>query len=260
MSGFKEKQTELKPHGKMQYKEVTPHPTLSNYVDAYWTATGSSTKHSIEKILPDGCVDIIFNLGNDCFTDNGNFLMKSEKAFLVGTMTKYKETVMDNNTSLLGVRFKPGAISSFFKFVSLSEITNQTIELGELKGFDKRKLMESPFELLNQELAKHLNRPNLYLLMQIQTIKKSKGQIKIEELASAHCTTVRQLERNFKAHLGITPKEFANLVRYQHAMRAIAQRKSNESIMSIAFDFGYYDHSHLTNDFRRYTGSPPTSI
>src|ERR1700741_5490201 len=103
----------------MQYVEVTPHPMLSNYVDAYWTASGSSTPHSIEKILPDGCVDIIFNLGNDCYTDNGTFLMKSEKTYLVGTMTKDKETEMDNNTKLLGVRFKPGGGSDVGKFLSL---------------------------------------------------------------------------------------------------------------------------------------------
>ncbi|MES1219381.1 MAG: helix-turn-helix transcriptional regulator [Bacteroidota bacterium] len=244
----------------MQYAEVTPHPSLSNYVDAYWTATGSSAQHSIEKILPDACVDIIFNLGDDCLTDNGAFLMKSEKTYLVGTMTTYKETEMDNNTRLLGVRFKPGAVSAFFKFASLNEITNQTIEPGELLRIDLRKLIKSPFELLNQQLSRNLNRPNLHLLTQIQTIKKSKGQVKIQELAATHYTTVRQLERNFKEHLGITPKEFANLVRYQHAMKAIEQRKPNESILSIAFDFGYYDHSHLTNDFKRYLGCAPTFI
>lgn len=243
----------------MQYLEVIPHPTLSNYVDAYWTASGNSTQHNIEKILPDGCVDIIFNLGNDCYTDNGTFVMKSEKAYLVGTMTKYKETEMDNNTKLLGVRFKAGAVSAFFKFVSLSEIANQTIELGKL-CFDLRKLIKSPFEVLNQKLVKNLNKPNHSLLNQIETIKKLKGQIKIEELASLHFTTVRQLERNFKEHLGITPKEFVNLVRYQNAMKAIEQRKPNESILSIAFDFGYYDHSHLTNDFKQYIGCAPTFI
>jgi AraC-like DNA-binding protein len=185
--------------------------------------------------------------------------MKSEKTYLVGTMTTYKETEMDNNTKLLGVRFKPGAISAFFKFVSLNEITNRTIELGKSLRLDLRKV-KSPFELLNQQLAGNLNKPNLSLLMQIQTIKKSKGQIKIQELASIHCTTARQLERNFKEHLGITPKEFINLVRYQNAMKAIEKRKSNESILSIAFDFGYYDHSHLTNDFKRYIGCAPTFI
>lgn len=244
----------------MQYIEVKPHPTLSNYVDAYWTASSSSAQQSIEKILPDGCVDIIFNLGNDCSTDNGAFLMKPEKAYLVGTMTTYKETGMDNDTRLLGVRFKPGAVSAFFKFVPLSEITNQTIELGKLLSLDLGKLITSPFELLNQELAKNLNKPNHPLLMQVETIKQSKGQVTIPALASTHCTTVRQLERNFKQHLGITPKEFTNLVRYQHAMKAIKQRNPNESILSIAFDFGYYDHSHLTNDFKWYTGCAPTFL
>jgi hypothetical protein len=51
----------------MKYSEGKhAHPALSNYVDAYWTATGSSKTVTVEKILPDGCVDIIFNVGNDC--------------------------------------------------------------------------------------------------------------------------------------------------------------------------------------------------
>jgi len=242
----------------MQYLQVTPHAALSNYVDAYWTASGSSAQHSIEKILPDGCVDIIFNLGNDCCTDNGAVLMKPEKTYLVGTMTRYKETGMDNNTKLLGVRFKPGAVSAFFKLMPLSEIANETVEVGNLLSIDIRKSGAFPFELLNRELIRNLNKPATGILMQIETVKRLKGQIKIPALAAVHCTTVRQLERDFKEHVGITPKEFVNLVRYQHAMKAIEHRKPDESLLSVAFDFGYYDHAHLTNDLKRYIGSAPT--
>jgi len=244
---------------KMQYSEIEPHLTLSNYVGAYWTACGSSKKPTVEKILPDGCVDIIFNLGNDCYTENGTFLMKSEGVYLVGTMTRFKETEMDSSTKLLGVRFKPGAISVFFKLPSLYEITNQTVDL-EFYDFDLKKLTQSPFEFLNQELIKNLKRPNHNLLEQIRTINHSKGQVKIEKLAFIHCTTVRQLERSFKQNLGVSPKEFVNLVRYQHTAKAIEQRKSSQSLLSIAYDFGYYDHSHLTNDFKRYIGCAPSII
>jgi AraC-like DNA-binding protein len=244
----------------MKYSEAAPHPSLSKYVDAYWTATGSSKTSTIEKILPDGCVDIIFNIGNDCYTDNGTFLMKNDKAYLVGTMTRFKETEMDSSTRLFGVRFRPGAFLAFFKFAPMCEVANRTVELDARFCINTTKLIKSPFEFLDKLLLKNLKSVNQQLLEQIQTIQKSKGQLKIEELASIHYTTARQLERSFKHHLGVTPKEFVNLVRYQNVKAAIEQRKPGESLLSIAFDFGYYDHAHLTNHFRQYNGCAPSAF
>jgi AraC-like DNA-binding protein len=244
----------------MKYSEAPPHPSLSKYVDAYWTATGRSKTSTVEKILPDGCVDIIFNIGNDCYTDNGAFLMKNDKAYLVGTMTRFKETEMDSSTRLFGVRFRPGAFLAFFKFAPMCEVANRTVELDARFCFNTTKLIKSPFEFLDKLLLKNLKSVNQQLLEQIQTIQKSKGQLKIEELASIHYTTARQLERSFKHHLGVTPKEFVNLVRYQNVKAAIEQRKPGESLLSIAFDFGYYDHAHLTNHFRQYNGCAPLAF
>ena len=242
----------------MKYSEAAPHPALSKYVDAYWTATGNSKTVAVEKILPDGCVDIIFNVGNDCYTDNGAVLMKNDKTYLVGTMTRFKETEMDSSTRLLGVRFKPGTFLAFFKFAPLCEIANRTVELDARFSLNTNNRIKSPFKLLDKFLFKNLKNPNQQLLEQVQTIQKSKGQVRIEELASIHFTTVRQLERSFKQHLGITPKEFVNLVRYQNVKAAINQRKPGQSLLSIAFEFGYYDHAHLTNHFRHYNGSTPS--
>jgi hypothetical protein len=97
----------------MIYTQFNPHPALSNYIDAYWTVEGEGNGLEAERILPDGCVDIILNLGAACKTDNGNFLMENEKAYLVGTMTRLKEANLSRDAKLLGIRFKPGAFSFF---------------------------------------------------------------------------------------------------------------------------------------------------
>jgi|SRR6185437_5454862 len=112
----------------MIYRQFTPHSGLRDYIDAYWTAKGDGKELRTERVLPDGCVDIIFNLGGNCLTDNGNYTMQNEKIYLVGTMTSFKESCMDPETNLLGIRFKPGAFAAFFKFSSLHEITDHTIE------------------------------------------------------------------------------------------------------------------------------------
>jgi AraC-like DNA-binding protein len=241
----------------MKYSQVNPDKSLASYIDAYWTATGDPINTVTEKILPDGCIDIIFNLGSDCITDNGAFNMQSEKVCLVGTMTRFKETIMHSESKLIGIRFKPAGFSAFHKFSSLHEVTDKTIEYEKI-SFDLKKVSSDHVTYFNQFFLDKLKKPNCFLLQVIETIQIHKGQIKVEVLASKHFTTVRQLERSFKQHIGISPKQLINLIRYQNAMTAFQKRKPKESLLSIAFDYGYYDDAHLTNEFKRYNGIIPS--
>lgn len=164
----------------MIYSQVQPHASLSNYIDAYWTAKGDAKTNTVEKILPDGCIDIIFNFGDECFTDNSMFAMKSEGTFLVGTMTRFKEVLMNAETNLLAIRFKPGAVSAFHKFPSLHEVTSQTIELDKSLPFDTKKLIHGTADYLNHYFLGKLKNPNHFLLQVIETIRNRKGQIKVD--------------------------------------------------------------------------------
>ena len=112
-------------NGLMNYKETKPHPALGDYIDAFWITTNNENSPISEKILPDGCVDIILNLGEDCKTDNGRFDIKNGETCLVGTMRHFKITELKAETKLLGVRFKPSAFSAFYKFTSLHEATDR---------------------------------------------------------------------------------------------------------------------------------------
>src|SRR4051812_37961990 len=103
----------------MNYTEFKPAPALMPYIDAYWIATGDAAGLKTEKILPDACIDIIVNLGADCQTESNTYLLKSGQAYLVGTMISFKETLMQPETKLLGIRFKPAAFTVFYEYPSL---------------------------------------------------------------------------------------------------------------------------------------------
>ncbi|WP_404980341.1 helix-turn-helix transcriptional regulator [Chitinophaga pollutisoli] len=79
-------------------------------------------------------------------------------------------------------------------------------------------------------------------------------------MAKRHFTTVRQLERNFKKFIGLSPKEYSNIIRFQNALATIKNSDENRSLIDIAFECGYYDHSHLTNEIRRNTGLSPSQF
>ncbi|KUF15331.1 AraC family transcriptional regulator [Streptomyces silvensis] len=80
---------------------------------------------------------------------------------------------------------------------------------------------------------------------------------------SAHVAlSERRLSAVFRAETGVTPKQAARLMRFQHAktaaVRAVAAG-TRPDLAGIAADCGYYDHSHLVRDFRQYTGASPTA-
>ena len=77
--------------------------------------------------------------------------------------------------------------------------------------------------------------------------------------AKKHFTTARHLERQFNQQIGISPKEFINLTRFNKAFEKL-QRGGKQTLSNIAWEFGYYDNAHFTNDFKRYTGKAPTEF
>ncbi len=244
----------------MSYHQFKPHNDLVNYIDAFWIVEGVEQQTIKTNILPDGCVDLIFNLGDDCKTDEGILTMQSGKPYLVGTMTTAKESISHQDNRLVGVRFKPAAFLSFYNFASLNEVTDQVIEFEQSLAPDLRKVQQSPISYLNSFFLNRQIRPKHNLSDIIKAIEMANGQVTIDYLAKQNHTTQRQLERNFQRYIGISPKEFANIVRFRSALSKIKHRRQEESLLSIAFDCGYYDHAHLANEIKRYTGSTPSLI
>ncbi|MEW2388278.1 helix-turn-helix domain-containing protein [Streptomyces venezuelae] len=71
----------------------------------------------------------------------------------------------------------------------------------------------------------------------------------------------RRLTALFRAETGLTPKQAARLMRFQHAKSAVARAVAAGAppdLARVAADTGYYDHSHLVRDFQQYTGTAPT--
>lgn len=244
----------------MIYKQAIPHYSLEDYIDCFWSIEGAGSEIHAERIYPDGSPGLVLNVGEKCTTDNGLVTMQPGSCYLVGPMTSYKETYLNQKHHLIGVCFKPGALSQFYNYLPLAEITEQTVELEKALAPDTSKMQELSFAELNAFFFKRLNAPKLDLSTIVKCIKETRGQITVDALAKKNHMTLRQLERSFHKHIGITPKEFINITRFQHAFSEITRNKKQKSLLDIAIEHGYYDHAHLTNDVKRYTGRPPSEL
>lgn len=82
------------------------------------------------------------------------------------------------------------------------------------------------------------------------------GGIGVTDLGAAVGASPRQLERLFRAHVGLPPKAVARVLRFQHALRAL-MRDPGCTLAEVALAAGYYDQAHLVRDFRAMTGGVP---
>jgi AraC-like DNA-binding protein len=167
---------------------------------------------------------------------------------------------MHPETNLLGIRFKPAAFTFFYEYPSLHKLTDKTVDFEKVLSPDIENTVKYSTVYLDQFFLKKLSQPKRSLLPIVTGIQNQNGQMDVKTLAQKYFTTTRQLERAFNQHLGIGPKEYINLVRYQSALHKIRRNTFNKSLLEIAFESGYYDHSHLTNDIKKYTGIAPTQF
>ena len=91
----------------------------------------------------------------------------------------------------------------------------------------------------------------------VRQIIEAKGVIEINRLRSAMHITERTFERNFLSETGLTPKQFAKIIRFQYSLQQLT-RENSGSLTEIGFDSGFADQSHFIREFKRYTGQTPS--
>jgi AraC-like DNA-binding protein len=200
------------------------------------------------------------NLGGACLTDNGSVSMEFGKTYVVGAMTSFKDSFIDSNTHLLGVCLKPASFTNFYTYVAQDELTENTVQFEKIHSFNIDKILANHFHYFNQYFFNRIRSKENVLHSIISDIHSANGKLKISELARRNHTTVRQLERKFKSQIGISPKEYSNIIRFQNALNLIKNSSENHSLLDIAFECGYYDHSHLKNKIKRNTGFSPSML
>ena len=86
-----------------------------------------------------------------------------------------------------------------------------------------------------------------------------RGALDVGDAAAEAGLSVRQFERRFSEQVGISPKLYARVVRFNAALEA-KMSAPRRLWTDIAHDFGYYDQMHMVRDFEDFTGESPTAF
>jgi len=251
------------------YKEIRPHPLLAAYVDAYWVSGGVHA--SVHRILPDTCADIIFNISEDVIAaGNGSLKILPGHAFVVGTMTTFRDTVALPHVYLLGIRFMPGGLAAFTR-LPLQLITDDHLYLADISAgwhtlleplLLKAKTLPEKIRCLENFLLQRLPERTVNadkIQQSVTWIRQANGVIAVNILAAQAFMSPRNFERHFLQTVGVSPKTFARIVRFLHLKQQL-KTKSYPHLLSLALENGFYDHAHLTKEFRAFSGESPTDF
>jgi AraC-like DNA-binding protein len=249
----------------MHFAYHEPPDQLAAYVKAIWAARGTKEEFaSPEPIVPDGCVEIIFNLA-DPFR-NGDV---QPFALLAGQMTGPVVAVPTGAVDLIGVRLRPGRAGAALR-TAMWRLQDRLIDASSvLPGMDrvvddlrnmggKRRL-----DYLSSALTTHFGSAGLKsngpIDHALAIIESRRGNIAIDRLAKHLGITRRHLERRFREEVGLPAKQMARIARVHGVLHTI-QDQPLMSGAGIAAVCGYSDQAHLIREFKTLTGTTPARI
>lgn len=207
--------------------------------------------------IPDGCIDILFGCDPE-----------EPYADICGTVLS--PTVTHNNKDLyfFGVRFMPGNILANKK-ISMAELVENEVPLLDIiedREFFEKIVTSRDFKFQIQvfmeeylkQYKKYETRTQSIAATVTDLIIESSGQRKIQEIADMTGYSVRYINRVFTDTMGLSPKSFSKLMRFQCLVGNL-NNALNMDMADLSVDMGYYDQSHMIKDFCKLADATPTN-
>jgi AraC-like DNA-binding protein len=250
----------------MEFSFHTPPPELADSIKTIWCARGTKEEFGApEPIVPDGCVEIVFNLGDPFSNAATGELQPGD--LLAGQMTRPVVALPTGRVDLIGVRFHTARAGAALR-IPMWELQDQLIAgSSAIAGLDK--LVESTREQKDGDRIDHLAeglRARLRFTERdanidhaLALIDRSRGNIAIERIAKRIGVSRRHLERLFRDRVGLGVKHLARISRL-HAALEMLQLRPELSGAEIAADCGYSDQAHLIRECQHLAGQTPQQL
>ncbi len=208
------------------------------------------------RLIPDACIDFLFKCSE-----------KAPSAVVSGVQTAPRDLILEPDTVYFG--FKPYSPKGMCQLdAAWHELVDGHIALeDDLPGggwvvealagkstFDER--IETIADFARQRLTDAAYTPDFIELSELQ-LCNARGNIRMESISDYTGYTGRYCREKFKEAHGISIKNYSSIMRFQNAVRMLAQSDSDSLLADIVFDNGYFDQSHLNREFRRFAGEAP---
>lgn len=240
-----------------------PRKELRPYVRYYWVLEGNEPFCVLT--FPIGCPQIIFHRKLPLYIPE---LAAYQSVFTISGQVNFPAHIQsDGNLDMLVAVFYPHTVGMFIgtppsafynQEISGYDIENRQLDDVAARIFDCPSGGESICILERWLLTKI--RPTLNMRRTGSSIGElmRTPSVSVNVLANDACLGRKQYERVFREQVGMNPKEYARVVRFQKAMRMLQMGLRDYSY--IAYHCGYADLSHFIRDFKTMSGHTPKSL
>jgi len=246
-------------------------PSISHLVHSIWTIESVSGIPSQEMNVgvptgrPKFLLPVLGEL-NIKTANNKENTAKINTITFAGLMDKPVTLSSSENISMIGIDFSPLLASKIFK-CPLNELTNEIYSLNDLLGsypsdlqnrLNQEDSLKRKIEMLQDFLAYKIssnNHNDTIIEFAVSYIYQHKGNININQLCKKLGYSKRYLDIKFLEKIGVSPKLFASITRFQYLYKTLLQSTKSGKDLNF-YDF-YFDQSHFIKDFKRFTGSTP---
>jgi AraC-like DNA-binding protein len=257
------------------YRHI-PRPPLGQHVEWLWYYDDVQPDHDREHVLPDGAFDLIFNLEDrprKLFDreDAGRF-NSFKRGWISGAHAEFLIIDVLSGATMIGAHFKPGGAARFLALPA-GELCRQVVEVDAIWGAGiwewRERLLaaqgaRAKFEVFEQMLHQRLaaagtkaagNRGVTWAVGQFMREPHLQSIAAVShDLGVSH----KQFIEQFRREVGLTPKLFCRIRRFQEVLGRIHSQKA-VNWADVACSCGYFDQAHFVKDFLAFAGLNPSA-
>jgi AraC-like DNA-binding protein len=251
------------------YFRRSPHQSLAAHVDYYWYASDAPRPERVH-VVPSGTLEIVFNLRDNEFrisdpSDPAKFVCHSG-AVVSGAQARYFAIEVPAHASTIGVHFRPGGAFALLG-VPPGALTDEHANLDAVWGVRATEIherlcsarnLEARFRILDRALTERLaTQPRDEVMFALARLLRTNARV--DRVASEVDLSHRRFIEVFSAEVGVGPKIFSRVGRFQRAL-ALAQREPSPQWSELALQCGYSDQPHLIREFVSLAGLAPRDL
>ena len=268
------------------YRELEPAPALRGHVRTYFTFTPGSPPWRgprtvtrevrfrrddsfCSPVFADGHASLVLELGSACRLGEEWTFDAPVRAQILGALTMVGDAAVAERPDMIGAYFKPGGVSALLRLPA-SEVTDRVVSVGDLWGSPNVPLAGDFVELDDAARVDRLEGVLLERLRSAESLVRSSVDVPglarwvrshptsltVDTLAHAAGVSRRHLSRVFRPVVGVSPKRYCRLARFQAGLR-YAGAGTGVRWARVASELGYADQSHMIAEFRELSGLTP---
>lgn len=249
------------------HQEFLPPEELQDTIKCFWyDRRDSEDIQSTFEVQPDGYAEIIFYFGDLRHISSNGELKSLPSPFIMGLLNQPALFYTKNRLEIIAVRCFPWTVFDLLGLPSgKGGVHMFEHPIAQLQPTLKKFVRAGKIERAVTYLQQYFFDVRSYVAVDSMLFKagtamsQAKGTIPVSQVAAAAHATVRTLERYFKQSSGHTVKDVSALMRFEQVRNRL-WHYPDTNLAGLAHELGYTDQSHLSREFKRYSGTTPAAF